>query len=502
MRTRWPVPLLIVAGWSSWLLLYAVLAQSSSAIHHDMAEAYAWGIEWPWGTYKHPPLVPWLVGAWFSIVPRTDTGFFALSALNAGVAVLGAWLFTATLANDSTDRAPAGAGSVAASDGMVPLLVLTPSFGLLALTFNANSVLLALWPWTAYAFLRSLKRQDWTSGALFGLLGGLALLGKYFSILLLFSCFIAALLHPDRDRYFRSRAPYVAVLVALLVTAPHGVWSWIHDFPTLSYAMEKADQPLGPALAQALGTLFGSVALAAIPAGALALARRSLVVPGPLPSWQWVLFLGPWVATILLGLIGRLGISTNFLIPALFVMPALLLCTTPVLNTVEVSRLNRLALATMLALIALAPVLAIVQFRNRVDAAAEPRRELALAVTALWRENVGTPLKLTAGSAAYGLSLPFYSPDRPSDFTDLDPAKAPWVSQARIDREGLLVVCLAGDRGCRDLVAGRTTDRTVTRRLTIARQWWGMTGPEFTFDVTLFPPATAFAARQGVAAPR
>ncbi len=150
----------------------------------------------------------------------------------------------------------------------------------------------------------------------------------------------------------------------------------------------------------------------------------------------------------------------------------------------------------MLLVLVLAPVIAVAQFRAGADAAVEPRRELALAVTSLWREITGTELRYTAGSAAYGTSLPFYSPDRPSDFTDLDPRRAPWVTEAEVNRSGLLVACLVSDAACHAAVRERQgAESAVSRRLTVARRVLGWTGPEFAFDVFIFPPARAVAMR-------
>ncbi len=486
----WQALALIAVSWTLWLTLYAALAQGSSAVHHDMTEAYAWGLEWPLGTYKHPPLNAWIAGAWFAVWPRSDVNFYALAALNAGIGVVGAYKCCQELVGPARARAA------------LPLLMLTPTFGPLALTFNANTVLLSVWPWTTYAFLVTLRRRDIASGLLFGSLAGLALLGKYYSVLLLASCLAAALLHPERARYFTSRAPYAAILMACLVSVPHAVWSWVNDFPAITYALTKTEQPWNLSLMQAFGTLAGGIGLALIPILALALVQRRFdpgwqrhIDPGwqCLAGWSLVLLLGPIASTLALGLFGRLGISTNFLIPALFVVAPLVVLTTGVISDQVVTTLHRLTAIAILTLLGLAPVLSIAQMKLSQDAALEPRRELALAATALWHATAGSPLKLTAGTAAFGLALPFYSPDRPSDFTDMDPDKAPWVSEARIQREGLLVACLESDASCRQAVSARPPARVTTRTLTLHREFWGIRGPDFTFQITMFAPATALA---------
>ncbi len=308
------------AYWAAWLTLVAAIIHSTGSLHHDMAEAFSWGQHWLLGTYKHPPLSAWAAGVWFAVFPRWDAAFYLLAAANAAAGVVGAALLAqALLAPQAETETPAAGRALA-----LPLAMATPTFGILALTFNANTVLLALWPWTAWAFVHSLRARTSMAGALFGLLGGLALLGKYTSLLLLLACLGAAALHPDRRRYFTSPAPYAAVAVALVVTAPHAAWSIINGFPAVAYAQTNTIRPWAVTLAQALGTAGGIALLALVPALALRWVAGPLALRRP-PAWVLTLALGPAAAILLLGFFARLGISTNFLVPALYGIPALLL---------------------------------------------------------------------------------------------------------------------------------------------------------------------------------
>ena len=54
-----------------------------------------------------------------------------------------------------------------------------------AVKFNANAILMSVWPWLIYYFLRALTEPGVRFSILTGLLGALAMLGKYFSIVLL-----------------------------------------------------------------------------------------------------------------------------------------------------------------------------------------------------------------------------------------------------------------------------------------------------------------------------
>ena len=55
----------------------------------------------------------------------------------------------------------------------------------------------------------------------FGVLVGIALMSKYYALILVATCLLAALQHPSRWRYFASASPYVSAVVAAAICAPH-----------------------------------------------------------------------------------------------------------------------------------------------------------------------------------------------------------------------------------------------------------------------------------------
>src|SRR5262249_45897057 len=124
--------------------LYAELS-NKGAVHGDMLEAYSWGREFQLGYSKHPPFWAWIAGAWFEIFPRTNWAFYLLATLNSGVAVIGAWRLIGLLTRD-IDRFNATA-----------LLLLLPAYTVQGHQYNANFILISLWPWTVYFFVLSME---------------------------------------------------------------------------------------------------------------------------------------------------------------------------------------------------------------------------------------------------------------------------------------------------------------------------------------------------------
>jgi hypothetical protein len=71
MRRERTAAIVLTAYACVWAL-YAVIAKGTQDLHFDMAEIREWSQELDWGYAKHPPFAPWLVRAWFTVVPFTD----------------------------------------------------------------------------------------------------------------------------------------------------------------------------------------------------------------------------------------------------------------------------------------------------------------------------------------------------------------------------------------------------------------------------------------------
>jgi 4-amino-4-deoxy-L-arabinose transferase-like glycosyltransferase len=261
----------IAAFVAVWTLYFAIIEYTSS-IHNDMAEAYAWGREFQLGYNQHPPFWAWVCGVWFLIFPRANWAFAALSMLNAGLGLLGAWTLIG--------RFVQGDRRVAAT----ALLALTPFYSFLAYKFNANSIFLSLWPWTLYAFVGALRARGLGATLLFGVMTGLCLDSKYYALTLVATCGVAALASGERKRYFGSLSPYLSAAVALAFWAPHLIWLAETGAPPIRYLARVSGRGFGETAAFAATALAGSLAQQA-----LALANSpALGKPGgsPLPLWE------------------------------------------------------------------------------------------------------------------------------------------------------------------------------------------------------------------------
>ncbi len=485
LSERASVLMLLAAHVVVWTIFCSV---THGTLHHDITEAWTWGKEFALGYPKHPPAYAWIAAAWFSVFPRADWAFYLLAELNGALGLLGAWAIAGRLLPDQSRTAA------------LALLALTPLYNLYALKYNANTALLALWPWTAYLLIRSLETRSLLHGALFGLLAAVSVLTKYYSALLLASCFGAALLHPGARAYFRSASPYVAVAVGALAIAPHVWWMFTHDFQTIEYAMATTKHPTLDILGRGLAAVGQAIAMLSVAAGFYLwmLApeeRRSLpsrLVAGALKPVNWwvaLLAFGPFVLTFVALLVGHVRISAQFMIPIFFMVPAAVIYLAQEhIDGARLRFLARPAIAFPLLALLAAPVVSIATFKGGADTWSMPRRAVSEDANRIWREVIGSRLDVVAGDDRYSQALTFYGPDAPSDFIEFDMRKAPWITQQRLAQSGLLVVCRKGDDGCGQAAKPFLTPGTQVREITHTPSLWGLTGKPRTLVLYLIPP--------------
>jgi 4-amino-4-deoxy-L-arabinose transferase-like glycosyltransferase len=413
-------------------------------VHRDMIEAYAWGREFQLGYYKHPPFWSWIAGAWFEIFPRTNWAFYLLATLNSTIAIAGVWQLTGLFTK--------GAHRLNAT----LLLLLFPFYTIQGHQFNANFIQLSLWPWTVYFFVLSMNKRRLSAACLFGALAAAGLLSKYYSALLLISCFAASFAHPDWRRYYRSPAPYLSVTICCLLFAPHVWWLVKNDFAPFKYVEEKTAYTGAQIYLSALIFVLGCIGFTSLSAVLTGLSRRggrqddeaaAMPVSPKLERFVAILALGPFALTLISALAGHVKLSTNFASPIFFLVPLLLIQTfkpSPL-------RLNRLAgLAAVLlygGALLVAPAVPYLFKQQGLDT----KHMLGVAREAkrFWRERTGLPLRIVAGAEAYAMATAFYSEEDTSVFLGFDLSHSPWISARSLAETGFLGICIEGDETCR-----------------------------------------------------
>jgi hypothetical protein len=471
-----------VAVWS----VYFAIAESQASIHNDMAEAYAWGREFQLGYNQHPPFWAWVCGAWFAVFPRAGWAFAILSSLNAAIGLFGSWKLIGRFAE--------GDKRVAAT----ALLLLTPFYTFLSYKYNANSIFLSIWPWTSYFFLRAIDEGGIVDAILFGVGMALALLSKYYALVLGATCFLAALQHPSRARYFRSASPCISIAVAAALCAPHVWWLLTNGAPPVRYLSRISGRGYGAAAFYAatafVGVLAQNAVVFALVAFAAFLAPRGETTPVRMHDARFrlvaTLALAPLLLSVLAGLGLRTKISTNMLIGTFSLMPLLAIEIAGSRGIERLRRLStRLAVAVSLGALVVSPAVALGKaWLSRDSNDWEPRKELAEAATKFWRDTTSAPLANVGGSFRYDNAVAFYSPDRPHVFVRFDYFANQWVTPRALAEKGLLSVCVKTDAECLSATAALATPLAKQTEITLSHRFWGHEAKPVTFIVTVIPP--------------
>ena len=477
--------LLFTAIWA----LYFVISESPAAINQSMAEAYAWGQEFQLGYNQHPPFWAWICGAWFLVLPRTNWAFGLLSALNCTIGLWGAWSLIGRLA-----RGPARTAATA-------LLLATPFYTVLGYGFNANIIFVSVWPWTLYFFICSIESPKKLDAVWLGLMLGVAMLSKYYALILWATCFLAALRHPARNAYFGSLRPYLSLAVALVLLAPHAAWLVANGAPPLRYAQHVTHLGYAVAFRNVITTLLGALAENALAIALLLYAAKlsprqafSIVcsrVRDPRIQMIAILALAPLVLSLAACLAFQSKLVTPMLQGTFSLAPLLAIEALAWPESLErIERFaSRFAVAAMIAAVPLAGAVgASWIWLSHNPKVTDPRIEIAATATQLWREKTGLPLAYVGGSYAYGDAVAFYSPDHPHSFETLDYSRRLWVTPERLAAHGLMSICVASDADCLAATARYVTPATSHSDLSLAHTAWGRHFAPVHLVMTIIPP--------------
>ncbi len=483
----WAIPLLITGFAAAWWL-FLIIAYQSGDLHADALETWTLGRDFAWGNAKHPPLMGWVAWLWTRVFPLTDWSFQLLSMTNAAVA-----LFAVDLIARRFVRGDARAV-------VLMLLMLTPVYQFYAQRFNANTVLLAIWPLAVYCHLRSFETRavGWSIAA--GVFAALAMLGKYYSVFLIASFALATFVHPQRAAYFKSWAPWLSTLAGLVVLGPHLHWLVMNDGETLAYPLkQQGGFGLRHSLGEATMFVLGIGAALAIPAIAWILSagqrlNRFVADFRAMPPGLLLLF---WVflGTLVLPPVTAIALGTNM--PSLWAAQGLFL---PVVLIVcgasyALERFFVVNLATwvvaivVIAVVVAAPVHAIQ--RNSVSPNERTYYRLAaLELTKRWRQATDVPMVQVSGDDGLAFATAFYSPDHPRYSRPFRFQYSWGMPRPTTLSRGWVGACFASDPACMEWMAkvSAIESRNIRVNFDVQPTLWGTPGIPTTIAALMVLP--------------
>jgi 4-amino-4-deoxy-L-arabinose transferase-like glycosyltransferase len=490
-----------------WTLILINL-KAAQDVHTDVAEAFAWGQKFQLGYGKHPPLSGWVAGIWFRIFPVADWATYALAMATLGCGLVICWL----LALRVVDRRRAFF--------VVVMLALYPIFNFKGFKYNPDLLQLVTLPLLVLAYLDAFEKRSVRAGLWLGLAGALALMTKYWVLTMIGAIGLAALLHPERLKFLRSPAPWVAIATLLVAMIPHLVWLKEVDFVPLTYAADvyglssraqSAQLVLGY-IGHNLALIAAPVALAAIalawtPRWWLTLARQPLALltrpwsRGANPGVNTSQALNIWIIQIVVaigpplgGLLFTVYMKTDWGISLFFLTP-LALVAIPSLRVQRIAlfRIAAIWLVMTLATLAASPYIAAREMVDNPNGASGygARSELAHELTEAWHTRFPTRWAVVAGTTEIGEPMTFYSPDHPAPFTPGELWSSGLTSLQEAKRLGFIGICDTSDGRLPICEAWMAENAVNAERLAITTQrfYRGHPGPAISWKIYIVPPA-------------
>ncbi len=406
----WTIPVLL-AGFVAISTGYLIIAYQEADLHPDVLETWTLGRTFAWGNPKHPPLMGWIAGLWTTVFPLSNWSMQLMAIVNAAA---GLW-FVDLISRQFTS----GDKRVL----ILLLLTLTPAYQFHAQRFNANSVLLSLWPLATYCFLRSFQTRDARWAVTAGVTAALAMLGKYYSIFLIAAFVGDALVHRSRKDYLLSAAPWIAAASGVTALAPHLLWMAQTGATTIDYArlhvMSDGPTPLHEIFYFLFGLILaGSVSTVTwVLIAGRRLSRIASDFAGMNDGLMLLLLIG--AGTIVFPVMTCLILGTD--LPSLWALQGLFLFAVPVVasTTYRIERfytVNALVFCVLVAVVAItvaAPLHAIYRNKYGYQEGRSFYRQAAVELTRQWHEVNDAPLSLVGGDDALAYAAAFYSPDHP-----------------------------------------------------------------------------------------
>jgi 4-amino-4-deoxy-L-arabinose transferase-like glycosyltransferase len=486
-------------------LLWTVILinlKAAQDVHMDVAEAFAWGQKFQFGYGKHPPLAGWVAGLWFRMFPVTDWSTYLLAMTTLALGLVISWLIALRVVDYRR------------AFFVVVMLAIYPIFNFKGFKFNPDLLQLVTLPLLVLAYLDAFEKRSARSGFWLGLAGALALMTKYWVLTMVGAVGLAALIHPDRLKFLRSPAPWVAIVVASVAMIPHLMWLKEVDFVPLTYAgdvyghftrAQTAMLVLGY-VEHNLGLLALPVLIAALAVVGISLRRPSAALariwsPEANASVKATQALNVWIIQIVVavgpplgGLIFSVYMKTDWGISLFFLTP-LALVAIPQLRLPEIAlfRIAAVWLVLTLATLAASPYIAAREITDNPNSAFSygARSQLARELTQIWHNRFVSRWSVVAGTTEVGEPMTFYSPDHPAPLTPGEVWSSDLTSLEEAKRLGFIGVCDTTDNRLAECEAWMAKNGKDAEQVAITTQRFfkGHPGPATTWKIYIVPPA-------------
>ncbi|NWF51441.1 MAG: glycosyltransferase family 39 protein, partial [Ignavibacteriaceae bacterium] len=182
------------------------------------------------GYVDHPPFSIWILAIWQSLFGDSMFAIRIVPAIVTSVILFIIGLFTLRL----------GGGKTAVSISTIAFM-LSPIFLGMNTIYSMNVFDFLFWISSAYIFLRIIQTENRKLWLLLGIVIGFGLLNKT-SMLWLSSGIAAGIIFTPLRKVLKTKYPYIAVAIALLIFSPYIIWNITHDFAHLEFMRNAASR--------------------------------------------------------------------------------------------------------------------------------------------------------------------------------------------------------------------------------------------------------------------
>ncbi len=400
----------------------------------DAMEGTTWGHQLEWGYDKNPFLNGWLTELAVFLGGKSGWMIYLFSQICIAACFWVVWQFGKKILNPTYALIA------------VILLAGIQYYNLHAIDFNDNTLETGLWPLTAWFFYLALDQQKLKDWLLTGLFAGLALMAKYYSVLLFIPMLFFLLSRKENRQSFQQPGIYWGLLVFFLIISPHFIWLFHHDFITVSYALERVSalpswtnhftfpsifawqqiEAFLPVLLLVVWLMLGKKPY---------MAQERIVVSTYDKEFLFIIGLGPYLLTILLAAIVGMKLRSGWGAPLLSFWTIILL----VIIQPRLTRIRLYRFLTMIVILLGAGVTAYCLTLHKAgnqSSANYPGVMMARNLTQQWHQAYHTRLEYVAGPRWIAGNVAFYSTDDPTVYIDWNPKVSPWINEEQLKQKG------------------------------------------------------------------
>lgn len=216
------------------LLIYIfTLYYTSYGIFRDELYYIACANRLDFGYVDHPPLSIWILAGWKFLLGDSLFVIRLLPAFVSSVSIFILGLFTFRI----------GGGKSAVIISMITFMI-APIFLGMTTIYSMNVFDFFFWILAAYIFLRIIESSNNKLWYALGIIIGLGLLNKTSMLWLGAGIFVGTLLTPLRED-LKTKHPYFAAIIALIIFSPYIIWNLTHDFAHLEFMRNAATEKYG-----------------------------------------------------------------------------------------------------------------------------------------------------------------------------------------------------------------------------------------------------------------